>query len=90
MPKDLESRNITTALKGMAILVVVCAHYASNFAEDFYIRWLTECVNGFGMALSSLPLTIKTPKIGRRSLFSPGTWFWIIQSVKARGLKPCA
>lgn len=46
MPKDLECRNITTALKGMAILVVVCVHIASNFAEEFYIRWLTECVNG--------------------------------------------
>lgn len=45
MPKDLESRNITTALKGMVILVVVCVHFASNFAEEFYIRWLTECVN---------------------------------------------
>ncbi|MHB8159840.1 MAG: acyltransferase family protein [Thermoleophilia bacterium] len=42
MPKDLESRNITTALKGMAIMVVVCVHFASNFAEEFYIRWLTE------------------------------------------------
>ena len=42
MPKYLESRNVTTALKGIAILVVVSAHFASNFEEDFYIRWLTE------------------------------------------------
>lgn len=42
MPKDLESRNITNALKGIAILVVVCFHFANNFDEAFYIRWLTE------------------------------------------------
>lgn len=42
-----KSRNITDALKGMAILIVICAHFFSNFAGDFYARWLTEYAISF-------------------------------------------
>ncbi len=42
-----DSRNITNAVRGLAILVVVYAHFASNFAGDFYERWLTEYASSF-------------------------------------------
>jgi peptidoglycan/LPS O-acetylase OafA/YrhL len=42
MPRETDSRNITNAIKGLAILTVLVAHYCSRFAYDFYSKWFTD------------------------------------------------
>ncbi|MHB8859480.1 MAG: acyltransferase family protein [Thermoleophilia bacterium] len=37
-----DSRRTTSQLKGLAIAVVVFAHFSSLYAMDFYSRWFTE------------------------------------------------
>lgn len=39
---ETDTRNTTSYIKGVAILCVISAHYISNYAFNFYMKWLTE------------------------------------------------